>query len=51
MGSLQELGYPEIKTLDDMVDVLGQMKEICPTDDNGKQLMVFPYSTTGTETL
>lgn len=47
----KELGYPEIKTLDDMVDVLGQMKEICPTDDNGKQLMVFPYSTTGTETL
>ena len=32
----KELGYPEIKTLDDMVDVLGQMKEICPTDDNGK---------------
>ena len=32
----KELGYPEIKTLDDMVEVLGQMKEICPTDDNGK---------------
>ena len=32
----KELGYPEIKSLDDMVDVLAQMKEICPTDDNGK---------------
>lgn len=32
----KELGYPEIKTLDDMVEVLAQMKEICPTDDNGK---------------
>lgn len=32
----KELGYPEIKNLDDMVNVLEQMKEICPTDDNGK---------------
>jgi multiple sugar transport system substrate-binding protein/putative aldouronate transport system substrate-binding protein len=32
----KELGYPEINDLDDMVDVLAQMKEICPTDDNGK---------------
>ncbi len=32
----KELGYPEMKTLDDVVDVLAQMKEICPTDDNGK---------------
>ena len=31
----KELGYPEIKNLDDMVTVLEQMKEICPTDDNG----------------
>lgn len=31
----KELGYPEIKNLDDMVSVLEQMKEICPTDDNG----------------
>lgn len=30
------LGYPEINDLDDMVEVLAQMKEICPTDDNGK---------------
>lgn len=32
----KELGYPEIKNLDDMVDVLAKMKEICPTGDNGK---------------
>lgn len=32
----KELGYPEIKNWDDMVEVLAQMKEICPTDDNGK---------------
>ncbi len=32
----KELGYPEMKTLDDVVTVLGQMKEICPKDDNGK---------------
>lgn len=32
----KELGYPEIKNLDDMVDVLAKMKEICPEDDNGK---------------
>lgn len=32
----KQLGYPEIKDLDDMVEVLAQMKEICPTDDNGK---------------
>lgn len=31
----QELGCPEIKNYDDMVDVLKKMKEICPTDDNG----------------
>lgn len=32
----KELGYPEVKNLDDMVEVLAQMKELCPTDDNGK---------------
>ena len=37
----KELGYPEIKTLDDMVDVLGQMKEICPTDDTENNLWCF----------
>ncbi len=32
----KELGYPEMKNLDDVVEVLAQMKEICPEDDNGK---------------
>lgn len=32
----KELGYPEIKNLDDLVEILAQMKELCPTDDNGK---------------
>ena len=32
----KELGYPEVKNLDDLVTVLEKMKEICPTDDNGK---------------
>lgn len=31
----KQLGYPEVKNYDDLVDVLKQMKEICPTDDNG----------------
>jgi len=33
----QELGCPEINTLDDMVGVLKQMQELCPTDDNGNK--------------
>ncbi len=32
----EQLGKPKISTLDDMVNVLEQMKKICPTDDNGK---------------
>lgn len=32
----QELGQPEVKDLDDLMSVLEQMKEICPTGDNGK---------------
>lgn len=31
----EQLGRPEVKTLDDFVDLMAQMKEICPTDDNG----------------
>ncbi len=30
------LGRPEIKDLDDYFDLLVKMKEICPTDENGK---------------
>lgn len=33
----KELGYPEYKTLDDFVEVLADMKEICPTDENGNE--------------
>ncbi len=32
----EKIGKPKISTLDDMVNVLEQMKKICPTDDNGK---------------
>ena len=31
----QEIGAPEIKNYDDLVEALKAMKEICPTDDNG----------------
>jgi len=30
-----QLGYPEVKNLDDLVEVFKQMKEICPKDENG----------------
>lgn len=33
----QQLGYPEIKTMDDMLEMFKAMKEICPTDDNGNE--------------
>ena len=32
----KQLGYPKVNDLDDLADVLGQMKEICPTGDDGK---------------
>ncbi|MFA6937425.1 MAG: hypothetical protein WCQ67_04270 [Treponema sp.] len=41
----KQLGCPEIKNLDDLAKVLGDMKKICPTDDNGKEtygLSLFP---------
>ena len=31
----KELGYPEVNSLDDMVELFIDMKEICPTDDAG----------------
>lgn len=31
----EQIGKPEIKNLDDLVEVLAKMKEVCPTDDNG----------------
>ena len=33
----KELGYPEMNTLEDMVEVLARMKEIAPTDDIGNE--------------
>jgi len=32
----KQLGYPIINDLDDYVQLMKDMKEICPTDDNGK---------------
>lgn len=32
----KQLGYPEVNDLDDLADVLGKMKEICPAGDDGK---------------
>lgn len=33
----KQIGSPEINELEDYVDVLKQMKEICPTSDSGKE--------------
>lgn len=33
----KQLGYPEVKDLDDYFEVLKRMKEICPTDENGNE--------------
>ncbi len=33
----KQLGYPSIKDLDGMIEVFKQMKEICPTDENGNE--------------
>ena len=33
----QQLGCPEVKDLDGMVDLFKQMKELCPTDENGNE--------------
>lgn len=34
----KELGYPEYDTLDEFVEVLADMKEICPVDDQGQEV-------------
>ena len=31
----KELGYPQVKDLDGMIELFKKMKEICPTDENG----------------
>lgn len=33
----KQLGYPEVNTLDDLVDVFIEMKKICPTDENNNE--------------
>ncbi len=33
----KELGYPEIKDMDDLIEVFKQMKAICPTDEMGNE--------------
>lgn len=33
----KQLGYPEVKTIDDLNDLFVSMKEICPTDENGNE--------------
>lgn len=33
----KELGYPEVATLDDLLDLFTRMKEICPTDEVGNE--------------
>ncbi len=41
----KQLGYPEFESMDDMIEVFKQMKEICPTDDNGNEtyaLTIWP---------
>lgn len=32
----EQLGHPEVKNLDDLAVVLGEMKKLCPTGDDGK---------------
>ncbi|MCD7825178.1 MAG: hypothetical protein LUH14_04355 [Clostridiaceae bacterium] len=33
----KELGYPEVKDLDDFLQLMKDMKKICPTDDSGNK--------------
>ena len=33
----KQLGYPEVKNMDDLLQLMIDMKEICPTDDNGNE--------------
>ncbi len=34
----KQLGYPKVKDMDDLFDVLVKMKEICPTDEAGEPM-------------
>lgn len=33
----KQLGYPKVTTLEDYIDILAQMKELCPTSDSGNE--------------
>ena len=33
----EQIGSPEVSTLEDFIDILEKMKEICPTDDEGNE--------------
>ena len=33
----KQLGYPEVRDLDDLTALFEAMKELCPTDDNGEE--------------
>ena len=33
----KELGYPEVKNMDDLLQLMIDMKSICPTDENGNE--------------
>lgn len=37
----EQLGHPEVKNMDDLADVLEQMKGICPTGDDGNPAYAF----------
>ena len=44
----KKLGYPEVKDLDDYLQLLIAMKEIEPVDENGTQPMPFHSGPIGT---
>ena len=37
----EELGCPELNTVEDMLDVLKEMQELCPESDSGKKTYAF----------
>lgn len=37
----KELGYPEINTMEDLLPIMQQMQELCPTSDSGKPVYAF----------
>ena len=47
----QQLGYPEVKNLEDFATVLGQMKQLCPTDENGEETYAMSLWSEWDETM